>query len=150
MGKTNVSTVKALTVSRLPYSNLKKGMNTMKSLEELRALRASAQSKLGIRNDSAATIKVAVCMGTCGIAAGARPVMNAFTEEFAKRGILNASVIPTAGACDCKAAPVVEVSIDGGEKVTYVNMTAEKAARVVAEHIVDGKVVAEYTVGAAK
>lgn len=149
MGKTNVSSVEVLTVSHLPYSNLKKGMNTMKSLEELRALRASAQSKLGIRNDSAATIKVAVCMGTCGIAAGARPVMNAFTEEFAKRGILNASVIPTAGACDCKAAPVVEVSI-GDEKVTYVNMTAEKAARVVAEHIVDGKVVAEYTVGAAK
>ena len=121
----------------------------MKSLEELRAIKAAAQSRLGIRNDDAAAVKVVVSMGTCGIAAGARPVLNAFTEEIAKHNLQNVAVSQTGCTGHCPDEPVVDVYVCSAEKVNYVKMTPEKAARVVAEHIVNGSVVTEYTAGAA-
>ena len=87
-------------------------------------------------------------MATCGIAAGARPVMNTFVEELAKRNINNVTVAMTGCIGMCRLEPIVEILDKDGNKVTYVKMTAEKAARVVAEHIVNGQVVTEYTVGA--
>lgn len=121
----------------------------MKSLEELRAIKAAAQSRLGIRNDDAAAVKIVVGMATCGIAAGARPVLNALTEEVAKRGLKNVAISQTGCIGICQYEPVVEVYAGNEEKVTYVNMTPEKAVRVVNDHIVNGNVVIEYTIGAA-
>ena len=120
----------------------------MKSLEELRALKDKMQGKIGIRHDSDTEVKVVVGMATCGIAAGARPVMNAFIDEVGKRNLLNVVVAQTGCIGMCQYEPIVEVLEPGKEKVTYVNMTAEKATKVVVEHIVNGKPVAEYTVGA--
>ena len=82
------------------------------------------------------------------IAAGARPVLHAFTEEVAKRGLKDVTVAQTGCIGICQYEPVVEVYQPGKEKVTYVKMTAEKAARVVGEHLVGGKPVDEYTIGA--
>ena len=96
------------------------------------------------------TKRVVVGMATCGIAAGARPVLNAFTEEIAKAGITDTVVTQTGCIGICQYEPVVEVFEEGKDKVTYVKMTAEKAARVVAEHIKGGKIVEEYTIGANK
>ena len=120
----------------------------MKSLAELQALRDKMKNNMGIRNDDAAQVRVVVGMATCGIAAGARPVLAAFTEEVAKRNLNNVAVGQTGCIGICQYEPVVEVYMPGEEKVTYVKMTPEKAARVVADHLVNGNVVTEYTIGA--
>ena len=93
-------------------------------------------------------VRIVVGMATCGIAAGARPVLKAITDEIAKRNIKNVAVSQTGCIGMCQYEPIVEVFEPGKEKVTYVQMTAEKAVKVVNEHIVNGKPVAEYTVGA--
>jgi len=86
-------------------------------------------------------------MATCGIAAGARPVMLKFVEEIQKRSLKNVTVVQTGCIGLCKYEPIVEVYEPNKEKVTYVKMTPEKVSRVVAEHIVNGKPVYEYTIG---
>lgn len=119
----------------------------MKSLEELRALKNKMQNQIGIRDDGEAEIKVVVGMATCGIAAGARPVLTAFTDEIAKRGLNHVAVSQTGCIGICQYEPVVEITCPGQEKVTYVKMTPEKVARVVSEHLVGGHPVTEYTIG---
>lgn len=119
----------------------------MKSLAELEAIRNKTREKVMVRKDNDG-IRVVVGMATCGIAAGARPVMNAFVEEAAKRGLENVAVTQTGCIGMCRLEPIVEVYAPDKEKVTYVKMTPEKAKRVVAEHIVNGNPVAEYTIGA--
>lgn len=120
----------------------------MKSLEELRAIREKMQKQIDIRENSADDIRVVVGMATCGIAAGARPVLNAFVEEVAKRNLQDVMVTQTGCIGICQYEPVVEVVTPGHEKVTYVKMTPEKALRVVNDHLVNGNVVTEYTIGA--
>ena len=120
----------------------------MKSLAELQALRDKVKSTMGIRADDSGNTRVVVGMATCGIAAGARPVLAAFTDEVARRGVSNVTIAQTGCIGICQYEPVVEVFEPGREKVTYVKMTPEKAARVVAEHLINGKPVAEYTIGA--
>ena len=120
----------------------------MKSLAELQALRDKVKSNMGIRADDSGNTRVVVGMATCGIAAGARPVLAAFTDEVARRGVSNVTIAQTGCIGICQYGPVVEVFEPGREKVTYVKMTPEKAARVVAEHLINGKPVAEYTIGA--
>ena len=120
----------------------------MKSLAELQALRDQMKDQMGIRHDAKDNIRVVVGMATCGIAAGARPVLQRLTEEVAKRGLKNVTVAQTGCIGICQYEPVVEVFENGKEKVTYVKMTPEKAVRVVNDHLVNGNVVTEYTIGA--
>lgn len=120
----------------------------MKSLEELAAIRDKMKNIVNTREADENSIRVVVGMATCGIAAGARPVLNAFTDEVARRELANVTVTQTGCIGICQYEPVVEVYQPGKEKVTYVKMTAEKAARVVGEHLVGGKPVDEYTIGA--
>ena len=120
----------------------------MKSLEELKAIRDKMKDKVVLR-DGVADIRVVVGMATCGIAAGARPVLNAFVEEVNKEGLNDkVSVIQTGCIGICQFEPVVEVFEGDKEKITYVKMTAEKAKRVVEEHLKGGKPVTEYTIAA--
>ncbi len=119
----------------------------MKSLEELKAIRDRVKNSVDIREDNSNKIRVVVGMATCGIAAGARPVLAAFTEEIAKRGLHNVAVTQTGCIGICQYEPVVEVFDADGSKTTYVKMTAEKAAKVVTDHLVNGSVVSEYTIG---
>ncbi|MDD4698761.1 MAG: (2Fe-2S) ferredoxin domain-containing protein [Oscillospiraceae bacterium] len=120
----------------------------MKSLEELQAIRDKARQNLNMRGDNHDNIRVVVGMATCGIAAGARPVLNAFVEAVSKRNLKNVSVTQTGCIGVCQYEPVVEIYSPEGEKVTYVKMTADKVAKIVTEHIVNGRVVEEYTIGA--
>ena len=120
----------------------------MKSLAELEAIRNKVVSNVTMRKDDHA-IRVVVGMATCGIAAGARPVMNAFVEEIAKRNLEHVSVVQTGCIGVCRLEPIVEIMVPGEEKVTYVKMTPEKVAKVVAEHLVNNRVVKEYTIGEA-
>ena len=120
----------------------------MKSLAELQALRDSMKGRIGVRDDAEGNTRVVVGMATCGIAAGARPVLAALSEEVAKRGLANVTVAQTGCIGIGQYEPVVEVYEPGKEKVTYVKMTPEKMVQVVANHLVNGNVVAEYTIGA--
>ncbi len=120
----------------------------MKTLEELMALRDAAKANLTARDDSTELTRVVVGMATCGIAAGARPVMNKFVEETAKRNLTNVTVAQTGCIGMCQYEPIAEVTVPGQEKVTYVQLTEEKVARIVVDHLVNGNPVVEYTVGA--
>ncbi len=119
----------------------------MKSLAELQAIRDKAKAQMGVREEQGDATRIVVGMATCGIAAGARPVLTAFTEEVAKRGLANVIVTQTGCIGICQYEPVVEVMAPGKDKVTYVKMSPDKAARIVAEHIVNGNIVNEYTIG---
>ena len=121
----------------------------MKSLAELKAIRDKAQAELNMRRENPNAARVMVGMATCGIAAGARPVLNAFVEEIAKRGLKDITVTQTGCIGICQYEPVVEIEIPGEEKVTYVKMTPEKAVKVVNDHLVNHNVINEYTIGTA-
>lgn len=122
----------------------------MKSIEELKQIRESMKSKMNIRKDDSGNTRVVVGMATCGIAAGARPVLSALVEEVGKRGLDNVTVTQTGCIGVCRLEPIVEVFAPGQEKVTYVKMDAEKAVRIINEHVVNNRVVTEYTIGAAE
>ena len=120
----------------------------MKSLAELEAIRQRTLEKVAMRKEGDDAVRVVVGMATCGIAAGARPVLNAFLEEVNKRDLKNVTVSQTGCIGVCRLEPIVEVFQPGKEKVTYVKMTPEKVSRIVTEHLVNGSPVTEYTVGA--
>ena len=122
----------------------------MKSLAELQAIRDKMKDKVVLR-EGYGEKRVVVGMATCGIAAGARPVLNAFVEGVNKAG-LSATVTVTQTGCIgiCQFEPVVDVYEAGKEKVTYVKMSAEKAEKVINEHLKNGKVITEYTLAANK
>ncbi len=120
----------------------------MKSLAELQAIRDKARNKVTLREGQDDAIRVLVGMATCGIAAGARPVLTAIVDEVAKRGLQNVMVTQTGCIGICQFEPVVEIVEPGKEKITYVKMTPEKAVRMVNDHLVNGNVVTEYTIGA--
>ncbi|KYH34326.1 NADP-reducing hydrogenase subunit HndB [Clostridium tepidiprofundi DSM 19306] len=116
----------------------------MKSLKELEEIRKKTLGRVNQRKDRTTT-RIVVGMATCGIAAGARPVLLSIMDEVEKLGLEDVIVAQTGCIGVCRLEPIVEVIRPGEEKVTYVKMTAEKAKRVVKEHIVEGKVVTEYT-----
>ena len=121
----------------------------MKSLEELLAIKEKAQAQMSARDaEGKDGVRVVVGMATCGIAAGARPVLSALLSELEKRNVKHVTVTQTGCIGMCQYEPIVEVFEPGKEKVTYVLMTPEKAVKVLNEHLVNGKPVAEYTVGA--
>lgn len=121
----------------------------MKTLEELAQLREQMKAKMAVRTEEG-KLRVVVGMATCGIAAGARPVLNTLAEEVSNENLADKVSVSQTGCIGiCQFEPVVEV-FDGDEKVTYVKMTPDKAKRVVAEHLKGGKVVQEYTIGYSK
>ena len=123
----------------------------MKSLEELKAIRVKMQAQVNLRDGGHGATRVVVGMATCGIASGARPVLNTLSKLVQEKGLVGkVSVTQTGCIGICQYEPVVEVFEDGKNKVTYVKMTAEKAKRVVEEHLKGGKPVGEYLIGNTK
>jgi NADP-reducing hydrogenase subunit HndB len=120
----------------------------MKSIAELEEIRKKTLDDMSLRTNKSG-LRIIVGMATCGIAAGARPVMTAFLEELKKRNVNNVSVTMTGCIGVCRLEPMVEVISADGIKTTYVKLTPEKAERIVAEHIVNGRVCVDYTIGAA-
>ena len=121
----------------------------MKSLAELEQIRNKMAAKINVRSETDGDIRIVVGMATCGIAAGARPVLADMMEEIEKRGLTNAYVTQTGCVGMCKYEPIVEVYDADGTKTTYIKMDAAKAVRVINEHVVNGNVVSEFTIGAA-
>ena len=117
----------------------------MKSLEELAALREQMKNKVAMRQDNSAATRVVVGMATCGIASGARPVLNTLADLVQEKGLTNVSVTQTGCIGLCQYEPIVEVMAPGKEKVTYIKMTPEKAKEVVEQHLERGLIVSKYT-----
>lgn len=118
----------------------------MKSIAEINAIKEKMQKVLGAREaQDESDIRIVVGMATCGIAAGARPVLNAFLEEASKRNLKNVKVTQSGCLGMCKYEPMAQVYFPGKEVVTYVNLTADVAKSIINEHIVNGNVVAKYT-----
>ena len=118
----------------------------MKSLAELKAIKDRMKDKVVLR-EGARDIRVVVGMATCGIAAGARPVLNTLVEEVNNAGLTDkVSVTQTGCIGFCQLEPIVEVFEAGKEKITYVKMTSDKVKEVVEKHLKGGNVVTEYTV----
>ena len=118
----------------------------MKSLAELKAIKDRVKNTVVLREGSG-DVRVVVGMATCGIAAGARPVLNAFVEEVNNAGLSDKVTVSQTGCVGyCQLEPIVEVYEAGKEKVTYIHMTADKAKEVVEKHLKGGQVVTDYLV----
>ena len=122
----------------------------MKTIEDLQKIREEMQSKISLRKDDGDNIRVVVGMATCGIAAGARPVLEALVNEVGRRQLKNVIVTQTGCIGVCRLEPIVEVFEKDKEKVTYVKMDAEMARTLVSEHLVNGRVVQAWTIGASE
>ena len=122
----------------------------MKSLQELAAIRDRMKQTVNTREAAHDTTRVVVGMATCGIAAGARPVMTAFLDEINRRGLTNVTVSQTGCIGVCRLEPVAEVFVPGEEKVTYVRLRPEMVPAIVEQHLVNHSVVQDYTIGAAE
>ena len=118
----------------------------MKSLAELKAIKDSMKEKVILR-EGTSQVRVVVGMATCGIAAGARPVLNAFVEAVNENGLTGKVTVSQTGCIGiCQFEPVVEVYEAGNVKTTYVKMTPDKVQTVVEKHLKGGNVVSEFTI----
>lgn len=118
----------------------------MKTLEELKAIRDKMQGQVNIREDDGNSVRVVVGMATCGIAAGARPVLTAFSDAVQTKGLSKVTVTQTGCVGLCQFEPIVEIIAPGKDKVTYVKMTAEKVSEIVEQHLIRGQIVSKYTI----
>ncbi|MDO4574137.1 MAG: (2Fe-2S) ferredoxin domain-containing protein [Planctomycetia bacterium] len=122
----------------------------MKTLAELKAIREKMQNQVSLRSEDHTQTRVVVGMATCGIASGARPVLVTLSDLVQKKGLTDKIAVVQTGCIGlCQYEPIVEVVEPGKEKVTYIKMTAEKAAEVVERHLVGGHVVEKYTLASA-
>ncbi len=117
----------------------------MKTLDDLKKIRDAAQKKVSMRGKNDGT-RVLVGMATCGISAGARPVMNKFVEELSNRSLDDVTVTPVGCIGECAIEPIVEV-LEGEKRTTYCRVDVRVAERIVKEHIVGGKVVQDFVIG---
>ena len=122
----------------------------MKSLEELKAIRNKMQGHVGLRAEDHNHTRVVVGMATCGIASGARPVLNALSTLVQEKGLTGKVAVTQTGCIGlCQYEPIVEVMEPGKQKITYIKMNADKAAEIVERHLIGGHVVEEYTLNSA-
>ena len=120
----------------------------MKTLEELAQIRERMKNKVALR-EGTGEIRVVVGMATCGIAAGARPVLNAFVEQVAEQNLGDRVTVTQTGCIGmCRFEPIVEVFEGDKERVTYVKVKPEMVPKIIKEHLIGGKPVTKYTIGA--
>ena len=121
----------------------------MKTLAELQAIRERMQNQVNLRAEDHNHTRVVVGMATCGIAAGARPVLNTFAREIQSRGLTDRISVTQTGCIGlCQYEPIVEIMEPGKDKITYVKMTPDKALEVIESHLAGGHPVEKYTMGA--
>ncbi len=117
----------------------------MKTLDELKAIRDRVQNQMGVRTENGSKMRIVVGLATCGIASGARPVLNTFAELVNEKGLKDVVVTQTGCIGLCQYEPIVEIYEPEKEKVTYVKMNSEKAKEVFEQHVVRGLTVSKYT-----
>ena len=122
----------------------------MKSLEELKAIREKMQNQVSMRAEDHTHTRVVVGMATCGIAAGARPVLTTLSNLVQEKGLTDHISVTQTGCIGLSQyEPIVEVIEPGKPKITYIKMNPAKAAEIVDKHLIGGHVVDEYTMAAA-
>ena len=112
-------------------------------LDDLESISEKIKRTILLR-EGASRAKIIVHMGTCGIAAGARPVMNAIMEEIESKNVKDVIVTISSCAGLCSREPMITVELENEPPVKYVDLTPEKAKRIFVEHVLGGKIVAEY------
>ena len=122
----------------------------MKSLAELNEIRDRLKNSVDLREVKENRTRIVVGMATCGISAGAREVIVELVKEIDSCGVSDVVVLQTGCMGMCRFEPIVEVQKPGAEKVTYVNVSPDKARKIITEHVVNGKPIIEYTIGAAQ
>ena len=120
----------------------------MKSLAELAAIKEKMKQNATMREDGNSATRIVVGMATCGIAAGARAIINEVTAELAKRDLEHVTVAQTGCIGMCRLEPIMDVIVPGHDPVTYVHLTPDKISKIISDHVVNGNPVQEYTVGA--
>jgi NADP-reducing hydrogenase subunit HndB len=119
-------------------------MARLKSVEELKKLRAEALKDIMVRTQTGT--RIIVGMGTCGIAAGAREVMNAILKELEARKI--EAHVETVGCVGmCAKEPLVDIEQAGKSRIRYANIAPENVPRLIEEHLVKGNVIQEWAIG---
>lgn len=120
----------------------------MKTLAELKAYQAKVRDSV-VLPEGTNKVRIVVGMATCGIAAGATPVLKAFEEAVAKNNLSDrVQVVSTGCVGICQYEPVAEVYESGKVRTTYVKLTADKVAQIVEKHLLGGQIVDEFTIGA--
>jgi len=117
------------------------------TVDDLRQLRDKAKEKLTLRTGEARA-KVTVHMSTCGIAAGAREILDAFLKEAERKGASDIIVTTSSCAGLCSREPMATVEVQHEPPVKYVDLTPDKARTIFEEHLVNGKIVAKFALGA--
>lgn len=117
----------------------------MKSLEDLKKLRDSARQMLYLR-EGGENIQIVIGMGTCGIAAGARETLAAVMQELKQLELLSVAITQTGCAGLCDKEPLVDIILPGEPRVTYGKVDAARARKIIAEHVVNQRVIAEWVV----
>ncbi len=115
----------------------------MKSIEELKKIRENAKRSVEMRN-SKDGYRIMVGMATCGIAAGAKPVMAKFVEEVASRNLDNVVVTQVGCIGKCAYEPIVEVNDADGRKTIYAKVTPEMVNEIIESHIINNTIVEKY------
>jgi len=115
----------------------------MKSLEDLKKLRDASIKNMNMRYQSGGT-RVQVGMGTCGIAAGAKPVLNKFLEELHDKKVDNVTVTQVGCMGECAFEPIVEIIDPDGTSTIYANVCERMVPEIVEEHIMEGKKLDRY------
>lgn len=119
-------------------------MPKIMSLEELQALRDKVRSEVDLRekgDKAEQMVVIRVAMATCGIAAGAREIMNYFSEEVRQRGLKQIMVTQSGCMGYCYAEPTVEIRVPGKEPVVYGDVTKERAKEILDKYIIGGELV---------
>jgi len=119
----------------------------IKSLADLRKIKETCTDLTSTRCTDTKTIVIG--MGTCGIAAGAREIMDEVLKELQRRGIGDVSVQTTGCIGMCQQEPLLDVIIPGKERITYGKITRADVKRIIAEHVVNGRIVTDLAIGRA-
>ena len=112
-------------------------------VEDLKRIKESSMAVRNLR-DGAGRVKITVHMGTCGIAAGARPIMNKLLAKLEESGATD--IILTSSGCAglCNHEPMVTIEVQDGAPIKYVKLDEEKISRIFDEHVMQGNPVTEY------
>lgn len=123
-------------------------MAKISSLADLRKIKESAADQTAARSEG--RTRIIVGLGTCGIAAGAREVMQALMEELQKRSLGSVTVETTGCIGMCQQEPLVDVIREGTSRITYGRVKPSDSARIVVDHIVNGQIVQDLVIGRAE
>ena len=114
------------------------------TLEALRALREGKKAEIDRRDTDGKDVHIIIGMGTCGIAAGEKQVLEAFIDEIAAKKIENVTVKQTCCMGLCYVEPTVEVKVPGMPDTIYGKVDAEVAKKILKDHVLAKKLVSDH------